>query len=144
MPSSTCSSFLPINSSPGFATGLSTGSIVPSFVSTYCMLGNSSPSHPLFFGSYGASSGALPATSQFFSSAFFTHPPWLSLASLLHKPSVVGPVYSPIPEKLVTKIKGRQFVNHLADLLTKRPRIVSHKRTWMANCSCLPRRGYER
>ena len=143
MPSSTCSSSLPINSSPGFATRLSTGNIVPSLVSTYCMLGNSSLSHPLFFGSYGASSGALPVTSQFFSSAFFAHTPWLSLASFLHKPSVVGPVYSPIPEKLVTKIKGRQFVN-LVDLLTERPRIASRKRTWMANCSCLPRREYER
>ena len=116
VPSSTCSSSFPINSSPRFAAEPSAGNIVvPLFVSTYCTLGNSSLSHPSLFGSHGASSGALPATIQFFSLAFsaptFAH----SVASLLHKPFIVGPGYSPIPEKLVTKIKAGQFID-LADL----------------------------
>ena len=115
--SSTCSSSFHINSSPGFAAGLSSGNIIiPSFVSTYCSLGNSSLSHPSLFGSRGVSSGALPATSQFFSPAFSTPTLAHSVASLLHKPFVVGPGYSPILEKLVTKIKAGQFVD-LADLL---------------------------
>ena len=55
VPSHTCSSSFPINSSQGFAAGLSAGNIVvPLLVSTYCTLGNSSLSHPSLFGSHGA------------------------------------------------------------------------------------------
>ena len=72
MPSITCASSFPINSLPGFVAGPFAGNvIVPSFGSTYCMLGNSSLSHPSLFGSNGLASGALPATSQFFSPGFF-------------------------------------------------------------------------
>lgn len=72
MPSNTCASSFPINSPPGFAAGPSAGNvIVPSIVSTYCTLGNSSPSHPSLFGSHGGASRAIPATSQFVSPAFF-------------------------------------------------------------------------
>lgn len=39
-----------------------------------------------------------------------------TVASLLHKPPVIGPGYSPIPERLDTKIKAGQFVDP-ADLL---------------------------
>ena len=79
MPSNTCASSFPNNSPPGFVAGPSAGNvIVPSFVSTYCTLGNSSLSHPSLFGSHGFASGALPATSQFFSPAFFLLPPWLT------------------------------------------------------------------
>ena len=107
MPSNTCASSFPINSPPGSAAGPSSGNvIVPSFVSTYCTLGNSSLSHPSLFGSHGVVTGALPATSQFFSPTFSTPTLAHSVASLLHKPFVVGPGYSPIPEKLVTKIKA--------------------------------------
>ena len=117
MPSNTGSSSFPISSSPGSAAGLSAGNIVvPSFISTYCTLGNSSLSHPSLFGSHGVSSGALPATSQFVSPAFSTPALAPSVASSLHKPFVVGPGYSPIPAKLVTKIRAGQFVD-LADLL---------------------------
>ena len=96
VPSSTCSSSFPVNS--------------------YCTLGNSSLSHPSLFGSHGASGGVLPATSHLFSPAFSTPTLAHSVASLLNKPLVTGPGYSPIPEKLVTKIKARQFVDR-ADLL---------------------------
>ena len=117
VPSSTRSSSFPINFSPRFAAGPSAGNIiVPSFISTYCMLGNSSLSHPSLFGSQGASSGALPTTSQFFSLTFSTPTLAHSVTSFLHKTFVVGPGYSPIPEKLVTKIKAGQFVD-LVDLL---------------------------
>lgn len=115
LPSNTCASSFPINSPLGSAAGPSAGNvIVPSFVSTYCTLGNSSLSHPSSFGSHGVASGTFPATSQFFSPAFSTPTLAHSVASLLHKPFVVGPGSSPIPEKLVTKIKARQFID-LAD-----------------------------
>ena len=72
MPSNTSASSFPINSPPGSAAGPSAGNvIVPSFVSTYCTLGNSSLSHPSLFGSHGIASGALPSKSQFFSPTFF-------------------------------------------------------------------------
>lgn len=117
MPLNTCSSSFPINSLPGFAAGLSAGNvIVPSFVSTYCVLSNTSLSPPLLFGSQGVSSGVLPATSQFLSPAFSTPPLAPLIASFLHKPFVVSPGYSPILEKLVSKIKAGQIVD-LADLL---------------------------
>ena len=117
MPSNTCSSSFPINSPPGSAAGPSAGNlIVPSFVSTYCTLGNSSLSHPSLFGSQGVVSAALPATSQFFSHAFSS--PTLAFL-LLHKPFVVGPGNFPIPEKLVTKMKAGQFID-LADLLPEK------------------------
>ena len=52
MLSNTCLSSFPINSSPWFAAGLSTGNIVvPSFISTCCTLGNLSLSDPSLFGS---------------------------------------------------------------------------------------------
>ena len=112
-----CASSFPINSPPGFVAGPSAGNvIVPSFASNCCTLGNSSISHPSLFGSHGLASGALPATSQFFSPAFSTPILAHSVASLLHKPFVVGPGYSPILERLVKKIKAWQFIN-LADLL---------------------------
>ena len=107
MPLNTCASSFPINSLPGSAAGPSAGIVtVASFVFTYCTLGNSSLSHPSLFGSHGVGRGALPATSQFFSPTFSTHTLAHSVASLLHKPFVVGPGYSFIPEKLVTKIKA--------------------------------------
>jgi len=118
-----------VNSSPGFAAGLSAGNIIaPSFLSTYCTLGNSSLLHPLLFDSHGALSRVLPATSQIFSPAFSTPTLAHSVTSLLHKPFVVSPGYSPISEKLVTKIKAGQFI----DLQTcypkmSRPRIPSPK-----------------
>ena len=72
MPWNTSASSFPINSPPGSAAGPSAGNvIVPSFVSTYCTLGNSSLSHPSLFGSHVIASGALPSTSQFFSPTFF-------------------------------------------------------------------------
>ena len=56
MPSNTCSSSFPINPSPVFAAGPSAGNIiVPSFISTYCTLGNSSLSHLSLFGSHSVS-----------------------------------------------------------------------------------------
>ena len=79
------------------------------------MLGNSSLSHPSF-GSHSVFSGALHVTNQFSSPAFSTPTFAHLVASLLHKPFVVSPGYSPIPEKLVSKIKTGQFVD-LADLL---------------------------
>ena len=117
MPSITCASSFPINSPPGFVAGPSAGNVVvPSFVSTYCTLGNLSLSRPSLFGSHGLARGALPATSQFFSPAFSTPTSAHSVVSLLHKPFVVSPGYSPILERLVTKIKAGQFID-LADLL---------------------------
>ena len=117
MPSNTCVSSFPINSPSRSAAGPSfLPSFLPSFVFTYCTLGNSSLSHPLLFGSHGVASGALRATSQFFPPAFSTPTLAHLVASLLHKPFVVGPGYSPFLEKLVTKIKARQFIN-LPDLL---------------------------
>ena len=116
----------PLTLRQDFVAGPSAGNvIVPSFISTYCTLGNSSLSHPSLLGSHGLASGALPATRQFFSPAFFLLPPWLTRSLLCYtKPFVVGPGYSPIQEKLdshiqeklVTKIKARQFID-LADLL---------------------------
>ena len=38
------------------------------------------------------------------------------IPSSLNRPLVVGPGYSPIPEKLVTKIRSGQFVD-MVDLL---------------------------
>ena len=77
--------FLSLNSPPGFVAGPSAGNvIVPSFVSTYCTLGNSSLSHPSLLGSHGLVSEALPATSQFFSPAFFLLPPWLTRSLLCY------------------------------------------------------------
>lgn len=118
----TPSSSLAVNSPPGTAAGPSSGNfVVPSFVSTYCTLGNSSLSgHSFGSPSYGASSGAPPAFGQFSTRVFApaatgsTLPH--SIASLLHKPFRVGPGYSPIPEKLVSKIQAGQFIE-LADLL---------------------------
>lgn len=108
MLSNTCLSSFPINSSPGFAAGLSTRDIVvPSFVSTYCTLDNLSLSHPSLFGSHSVLSRELHATCQFFSPMFSTPTLAHPVASLLHKPFVIGPGYSPILEKLVTKIKAR-------------------------------------
>ena len=43
------------------------------------------------------------------SSTTSTSAPWAS--SSLNRPFVVGPGYSPIPEKLVTKIKTGQFID---------------------------------
>ena len=117
MLSNTCASSFPINSPPGFVAGPSAGNvIVPSFVPTYCTSGNSSLSHPSLFGSHGLASVVLPATSQFFSPVFSTPTLAHSVASLLYKPFVVSPGYSPILEKLVTKIKAGQFIG-LPDLL---------------------------
>lgn len=116
---STWSSSFPVNSWPGFAARLSTGNIiVPSFTFSYCTcrLGNSSLAHPLLFTSHSALRGVLPTTSQFFSSAFSTPSLAHSVASLLHKPFVVGPGYSPIPKKLATKIKAGKFFD-IKDLL---------------------------
>ena len=83
VPSRTCSSSFPINSSPGFAAGLSAGNIVkPSFVSTYCTLGNSSLSHPSLFGSHGApwvERFPQPASSSL---QHFPHPLWLTQSLL--------------------------------------------------------------
>ena len=45
-----------------------------------------------------------------------------SVTSLPYKPFVIGLGYSPIPEKLVTKIKNGQFVD-LADLLPKNVKV---------------------
>ena len=107
-------------------SGCSAGNvIVPSIVSTYCTLGNSSLPHPSLFGSHGVTRGALPATSQFFSPAFSTPTLAHSVASLLHKPFVVGPRYSPIPEKLVTKLKAGQLID-LADLLPENIKAQSY------------------
>ena len=100
----TCLSYFPVNSSPGFAAVLSTCNIVvSSFISTYFMLHNSSLSHPSF-GSHSVFSGALHVTSQFSFPAFSTPTLAHSVVSLLHKPFVISPGYSPISEKLVTKI----------------------------------------
>ena len=116
MPSITCASSFPVHSPPGFDAGPSAGNVI--VLSTYCTLGNSSLSHPSLFGSHGLMSGALPATSQIFCPAFSAPTLAHSAASLLHKPFDVGPGYSPIPEKLVTKIKARHFI-YLADLLSE-------------------------
>ena len=71
--SSTCSSSFHINSLPGFAAGLSSGNIVvPSFVSTYCTLGNLFLSHPSLCGSHGVSSGAASRHQPVLLSSFFS------------------------------------------------------------------------
>ena len=80
------------------------------------MLGQFVPLASSLFGSHGLASGALPATGQFFSPTFSTPTLAHSVTSLLHKPFVISPGYSPIPEKLVKKIKAGQFID-LADPL---------------------------
>ena len=85
------------------------------------------------------------ATSQSFSPAFSTPTLAHSVASLLHKPFLVGPGYSPIPEKLVKNLRpGNSSIWRTYYPKTSRPRIPSPKRTWMENYLCLLRRGYER
>ena len=111
-----------------FPSGSSTGNVVvPSFVSTYCTLGKSALSIPAIVGApslldvCGAASRSTStqhSTSSFSlgSSIPSTPVPWAS--SSLHRPFVVGPGYSPFPEKLVTKIRTYRFVD-LADLLAE-------------------------
>ena len=99
-----------IASSPplSFPSGSSTGNVfVPSFVSTYCTLGNSA-----------LSSSTQRLTSSFSLGFSFPSTAVLWATSSLHGPFVVGPGYSPIPEKLVTKIRTGQFID-LADLLAE-------------------------
>ena len=106
----------PLPSSAGQSSG---NLVVPPFISTYCTLGNSSLSSPSVFGSRGAANG-LPSSSQSFTPLFSFGPnsTSASTSTSLNRPFVVGPGYSPIPEKLVTKIRSGQFVD-LADLLAE-------------------------
>ena len=113
-----------------FPSGSSTGNVfVPSFVSTYCTLGNFALSTlaivgaPFLLDACGAANGLGSTSTQRLTSSFSlgssnpsTAVPWST--SLLHRPFVVGPGYSPIPEKLVTKIRTGQFI-YLADLLAE-------------------------
>ena len=102
--------------------------VVPPFISSYCTLGNPIPSSqaaPSLFGPRSASSFSSPASSFItphatpLSSGSLNAPsvvPWASPP--LGKAFVVGPGYSPIPEKLVAKIRTGLFVE-LADLLAE-------------------------
>ena len=71
------------------------------------------------FGSCGATNG-LPSSSQSFTPlfSFGSNSASASTSTSLNRLFVVGPGYSPIPEKLVTKIRSGQFVD-LADLLAE-------------------------
>ena len=129
---SSATSSTSIASSPplSFPSGTSTGNVfVLSFVSTYCTLGNSALSTPAIVGApflldaCGAASGSLSTSTQRLTSSFSlgssfpsTAVPWAT--SSLHRPFVVGTGYSPIPEKLVTKIRTGPFID-LVDLLAE-------------------------
>ena len=111
--------------------GHSSGNIlsVPTFISAYCTLGNSSLCNPSITGA-PSSCGAGSATSRTLaiSGGHGSSLPLLGSSipatsticamPSLNRPFVVGPGYSPIPEKLVTKIRTGQFVE-LADLLAE-------------------------
>ena len=78
---------------------------------------------PSLLDACGATSGWLITSTQRSTSSFSlgssipsTPVPWAT--SSLQRPLVVGPGYSPIPEKLVTKIRTGQFID-LADLLAE-------------------------
>ena len=124
--SSSIASFPPLS----FPSGSSTGNVaVPSFISTYCTLSNSAFTTPAIVGApslldaCGATSGSLSTSTQHSTSSFSLGSlipsmtvPWAT--SSLHRPFVVGPGYSMIPEKLVLKIRTGQFID-LADLLAE-------------------------
>ena len=106
-------------SSPPSSAGLSSGNfVVPSFISTYCTLGNSSLTSPSLFGSRMSRTERFPPSTSLLHrrsiSVLFYH--FAGIPSSLNKPFVVGPGYSPIPGKLVTKIRSGQFVD-IADRL---------------------------
>ena len=108
--SSTCSDSSAIISPPSSARLSSGNFVVPSFISTYRTLGNSSLTSSSLFGSRGAANGALPNIGQSSSAEFSVGSVRSSaispgITSSLNRPFVVGPGYSPIPEKLVTKIR---------------------------------------
>ena len=103
MPSNTSASSFPINSLPGSAAGPSAGKvIVPSFVSTYST----------YVGQFVPFTSIVVWLPRRHERPTLVH----SVTSLLHKPFVISPGYSPILEKLVTKLKAGQFID-LADLL---------------------------
>ena len=101
---------------------------MPSFISTYCTVGKSALPIPVvrapsLLDACGAASGSLSTSTQCFTPSFLlgssipsTLVPWAT--SSLHRPFVVGSGYSPIPAKLVTKIRIGQFIA-LADLLAE-------------------------
>ena len=102
---------------------------MPSFVYTYCTLGNSALSTPAIVGAptlldaCGTASGSLSTSTQHSTSSFslgssIPATPVPCATSSLHRPFVVGPGYSPIQEKLVTMIRTGQFID-LADLLAE-------------------------
>ena len=101
-----------------------TGNIsVPSFISTYCTLGNSSlpatliTGKPSLSGARSAPNRSLSAAGQSFTPAFAIGSSFpSSLVQSLNRPFIVGPGYSPIPEKLVSKIRTGHFIDP-ADLL---------------------------
>ena len=97
-----------------FPSGSSSDNVVvPSFISIYCTLGNSALSIPAIVGApslldaCGAMSRSLSTFTQRSISSFSLGssilPHWF--LGPLHRPFVVGPGYSPIPEKLLTKNK---------------------------------------
>ena len=110
-----------VTSSVSLSAGASSGiTAVPSFISTYCTLGNSSLSSPSWFGSRGAVNDPSAAISHSLPPLFVFGPSASTPVSPSSpiKPFVVGPGYSPIPDKLVMKIRSCQFVD-LADLLAE-------------------------
>ena len=101
-----------------------TGNInVPSFISTYCTLGNSSlpatsiTGTPSLSGARSAPNRSLSAAGQSFTPTFAIGSSFPStLVQSQNRPFIAGPGYSPIPEKLVSKIRSGHFID-LADLL---------------------------
>ena len=130
-PLSTSSNTGSTSSHSSSPAGHSSGSIlsVPSFISTYCTLGNSSLCNPSIVGAPsscgagGAMSGTLAISGGHGSSfpllgSSIPATSTICVVPSLNRPFVVGPGHSPIPEKLVTKIRTGKFVD-LADLLAE-------------------------
>lgn len=116
---SSATSSTSIASSPPlyFPPGPSTGNVVvPSFVSTYCTLGNSALSTPAIVGRHLCWMRVVPRADRCPPLPSVPHhrfhwilqsPPrrFLGPRHRFIKPFTVGPGYCPIPEKLVTKIR---------------------------------------
>ena len=107
----------------------------------YCTIGNSYLTSISLFASCVATNAALPTIGQSSSlelsaSSVRSSAILPGITSSLNRPFVVGPGYSHIPEKLVTKISLGQFVN-MANLLAKNLQVQEMEPQPYLNCKHL-------